>query len=125
MKKKFTTYYIKYSYNTFTSIFLTLSFFFFNVIMTREIYAPSTTLIILWVLFAGVLVFQVQRKRLFVNNTRLFLQGTYLKEDIDIDLEKISKLKINGHVVEFQYKNKPYKLLSSKKFAKYIQNVAN
>ena len=123
MKEKFTTYYLNYNYQTFTGVLLLLSFGLFNIVIAREVYAFSWTQVVLWTVFVLVFLFLIKRQRILVNNGRMFMQGTFITQDLDIDLKKISKVKATGKLVEFKYKNSDYKIFTTPKLKKLLLNV--
>lgn len=123
MNKRFTTYYLKYSYSTFTWIFLLLSLGLFNVVYGREVFKFTWIQVILWIIWVGLILFFIQRQRVHINNGRMFMQGTFSTTDIDIDLKKITKVKKTGRIISFTYEKIQYKIITSKKLEKILLNV--
>lgn len=120
MKEKFTTLYISTDKKTITGLLLFLSLGMLNVVISREIFEVNAVVVSIWGIYFFLMFFYLVRHRVFVNKNNLFFQGSFLEQDQDILVSKMSDIKHWGHQLTFTYDGTKYKVITSRRLIKYI-----
>lgn len=120
MKEKFTTFYISKDKKTISGLLLFLCLGMLNTVISREIFEINAVVLSIWGIYVFLIFFYLIRHRVFVNKNKLFFQGSFLEQDQDILISKMSDIKYWGHQLRFTYEGTKYKVATSRKLIKYI-----